>query len=80
MVSAPEQFAHGNLDTTSTSLVGWFLPRNAWLNSGYMFLYIFCRLLDVFPTFSTYWVYSDPAIDSRPAFRGVLSLGIESTV
>ena len=80
MLSVPDQFAYGNLDTTSTSLVGWFLPRNAWLNSGYMFLHIFWRLLDVFPTFSTCWVYSDPAIDSRPAFRGVLSLVIESTV
>ena len=39
------QFALGNLDATSTSLVGWSLPRNAWLHSGYMFLYSFRRLL-----------------------------------
>ena len=55
VVSAPEQSAHGNLDASSTSLVGWSLPRNAWLNSGYMFLCSFRRLLDVFPTFSVCW-------------------------
>ena len=80
VVSAPEQSAHGNLDATSTSLVGWSLPRNAWLNSGYMFLYSFWRLLDVFLTFSTCWVNSDPATDSRPALRGFVSLVIGSTV
>ena len=51
MLLAPEPSAHGNLDTTSTSLVGWFLPRNAWLNSGYVFLYSLWRLLDEFPIF-----------------------------
>ena len=45
VVIAPEQSA--------TSLVGWSLPRNAWLNSGYIFLYSLWCFLDVFPTFSS---------------------------
>ena len=32
------------------------------------------KLVYVFPTFSSYWGCSDPAVDSRPALRGVFSL------
>ena len=75
VVSAHEESAHGNLDAVSTSLVAG-LPRNARFNSGFMFLFRFWTLLNAFPTFSTCWVYSDLAIDSRPALRGVLSLSL----
>ena len=54
VVSAYEQSELGNLDVISPSLVAG-LPRNARLNSGYMFLFCFWRLLDVFPIFSTCW-------------------------
>ena len=73
VVSAHEQSALGNLDVISTSLVAG-LPRSARLNSGYMFLFCFWRLLDVFPIFFYVLVYSDPAIESRPVLRGVFSL------
>ena len=73
VVSARQQSALGNLDVIPLpSLAG--LPRNAWLNSGYMLLCSFRRLLDVFPIFSTCWVYSDLVINSRPALRSVLPL------
>ena len=79
VVSAPESSAHGNLDATSTSLCGWSLQRNAWLNSGYMFLYSLRRLMDEFPIFLragfTWILRSIHVLLSR-----VFSLVSESTV
>ena len=63
---APEPSAHGNLDTTSASLIGWSLSRNACFDSGFMFL-VFSRWL-----WTNFWYFfvkgsSDPAVDSRLA-------------
>ena len=79
VVSAHEQSAHENLDVTSTSLSLAGFPRNARLNSGYMFLFCFWRHLDVFPTFSTCWCTR--ILRSILALLSVvLSLVIQSTV
>ena len=71
------------LKSTSTPFFWELTSGNAvlsasWFDSGYMLFPVYGGLYE-FPTFST-WVYSDPAIVSRPALRGVLSLVVESMV
>ena len=63
---APEPSAHGNLDTISASLIGWSLSRNAWFESGFMFLvFSYC----LWTNFRYFLVKgsSDPAVESRLA-------------
>ena len=64
VVTAPEPFAHGNLDTA-----GSLFLRNAWLDNGYMFM--FC-LVAFGRIFSVFYVKesSDPAVDSHLALLG----------
>ena len=78
-VSAHEQSAHGNLDVTSTSIVGWSSAQHSaqqWLHVPVLFLEAFERISNIFYVL----VYSDPAIDSRPALCGVLCIIFQSTV
>ena len=75
VVSAHEQFALGNLDVISTSLVGWSSAQcsaQQWLHVLVLFLEAFGRISNIFYVL----VYSGPAIGSRPALRGVLSLSL----
>ena len=71
---APEPFAHGNLDTTSSFPRIWAVLclRNASLDSGYMFLVSSRLFLDKFPTIFYVKGNSDPAVDSCPALRRVV--------
>ena len=67
------------VDVTSFSLVGWSSAQcsgQQWLHVPVLFLEAFGRISNIFYVL----VFSDPAIDSRPALRGVLTLVIQSTV
>ena len=51
---------------------GYVVFSASWFDSGYMLLPVYGGFCMNF--FFSLRVYSDPAVDSRPALRGVLSL------